>query len=99
MNMNWRFRDHRGFQHDALVVIGAAAGVGALAWALPLAGATWWMTMAVGPLLAMLVGQAGSAASTGSTGRAGRRPVVTVLTSALGAMLAGATCRPRATRC
>ena len=38
MNTNWRFRDHRGFQHDAIVVIGAAAAVGGLAWALPLRG-------------------------------------------------------------
>jgi len=83
MNMNWRFRDHRGFQHDALVVIGAAGGVGALAWALPLAGATWWMTMAVGPLMAMLIGQMGR------TER--RRHLVTVVTSALGGVLAGAT--------
>ena len=58
MNTNWRFRDHRGFQHDAVVVIGAAGAVGALTWALPLTGATWWMMMAVGPLLALLVGQA-----------------------------------------
>ena len=57
MNTNWRFRDHRGFQHDALVVIGAAAAVGGLAWALPLASATGWMMMAVGPLLALLVAQ------------------------------------------
>jgi hypothetical protein len=99
MNMSWRFRDHRGFQHDALVVIGAAGGIGALAWALPLASATWWMTMAVGPLLAMLVGQsaqagaATSATSATSSGRIGRRHLVTVVTSALGAVLAGATWR------
>ena len=85
MNMNWRFRDHRGFQHDAVVVIGAAGGVGALAWALPLSGATGWMMMAVGPLLALLVAQPG--------GQAPRRVLVTVLTSALGAVLAGATWR------
>jgi len=83
MNMNWRFRDHRGFQHDALVVIGAAGGVGALAWALPLSGATWWMMTAVGPLIAMLVGQGAR------DGR--RRHLVTVVTSALGALLGGAT--------
>ncbi|HMF41290.1 MAG TPA: hypothetical protein VKQ32_11360 [Polyangia bacterium] len=83
MNINWRFRDHRGFQHDALVVIGAAGGVGALAWALPLSGATWWMMMAIGPLMAMLIGQGGR------DGR--RRHLVTVMTSALGALLAGAT--------
>ncbi|HEY7375884.1 MAG TPA: hypothetical protein VIF57_27240 [Polyangia bacterium] len=96
MNMNWRFRDHRGFQHDALVVIGAAGGVGALAWALPLGGATWWMTMAIGPLLAMLVGQVGQVGQVGEAGpgrRTGRRHLVTVLTSALGAVLAGATWR------
>jgi len=85
MNINWRFRDHRGFQHDAVVVIGAAGGVGALAWALPLSGATGWMMMAVGPLLALLVAQA--------DGRAPRRALVTVMTSALGAVLAGATWR------
>src|SRR5947207_6625567 len=84
--MNWRFRDHRGFQHDALVVIGAAGGVGALAWALPLSGGTWWMMTAVGPLMAMLVGQG---AQCGLTGR--RRHLVTVATSALGALLGGAT--------
>jgi hypothetical protein len=89
MNTNWRFRDHRGFQHDALVVIGAAGGVGALAWALPLTGATWWMMMAVGPLLAMLVGQAAQGQRAGRR----RRHVATVVTSALGALLAGATWR------
>jgi hypothetical protein len=83
MNLNWRFRDHRGFQHDAIVVIGAAAGVGGLAWALPLAGATGWMMMIVGPLLALLVAHEAPR----------RRHVVTVLTSALGAVLAGATWR------
>jgi len=83
MNTNWRFRDHRGFQHDAVVVIGAAAGVGGLAWALPLAGATGWMMMVVGPLLALLVAHEAPR----------RRPVMTVLTSALGAVLAGATWR------
>jgi hypothetical protein len=88
MNMNWRFRDHRGFQHDALVVIGAAGGVGALAWALPLGGAAGWMMMAVGPLLAMLVGQGGAVVPARR-----RRHLVTVLTSALGAVLAGATWR------
>jgi hypothetical protein len=85
MNTNLRFRDHRGFQHDALVVIGAAGGVGALAWALAPAGATGWMMMAVGPLLALLVAQADK------QGR--RRHLITVLTSALGAVLAGATWR------
>jgi hypothetical protein len=80
--MNWRFRDHRGFQHDALVVVGAAGGVGALAWALPLAGATGWMMMAVGPLLALLVAH---------TEKPARRHLVTAMTSALGALLAGAT--------
>ena len=83
MNTNWRFRDHRGFQHDAVVVIGAAGAVGALTWALPLAGATWWITMSVGPLLALLVGQ---------TERQGpQRKLITVVTGALGALLAGAT--------
>ena len=58
MNTNWRFRDHRGFQHDALVGHRRRRRrSGALAWALPLAGATWWMMMAVGPLLALLVGR------------------------------------------
>jgi len=80
MNTNWRFRDHRGFQHDAIVVIGAAAGVGALAWALPLAGAHWWMMMAVGPLLSLLVSHDGPR----------RRHLVTVATAAVGALLAGA---------
>ncbi|HXU04582.1 MAG TPA: hypothetical protein VN903_26650 [Polyangia bacterium] len=79
MNTNWRFRDHRGFQHDAIVVIGAAAGVGALAWALPLAGAEWWMMLAIGPLLALLVAHEG------------RRRLATALTAVVGAMLAGAT--------
>jgi hypothetical protein len=83
--MNWRIRDHRGFQHDAAVVIAAAGGVGALAWALPLAGATWWMMMVVGPLLAMLVGQVGR--------NRPQRHLVTVVTSALGSVLAGATWR------
>jgi len=83
--MSWHIRDHRGFQHDALVVIGAAGGVGGLAWALPLAGATWWMMTAVGPLLGLLVGQGIR------DGR--RRHLVTVVTSALGAVLAGATWR------
>jgi hypothetical protein len=83
MNTNWRFRDHRGFQHDAAVVIGAAGAVGALTWALPLAGATWWITMSVGPLLALLVGQAER--------QAARRKLITVVTAALGAMLAGST--------
>ena len=69
MNTNWRFRDHRGFQHDALVVIGAAAAVGGLAWALPLASATGWMMMAVGPLIALLVAQ-----------EVPRRTLVTVMT-------------------
>ena len=82
MNTNWRFRDHRGFQHDALVVIGAAAAVGGLAWALPLASATGWMMMAVGPLLALLVAH-----------EVPRRTLVTVMTSALGAVVAGATWR------
>ena len=81
MNTSWRFRDHRAFQHDAIVVVGAAAGVGGLAWALPLAGATGWIMMVVGPLLALLVAH--------ETPR--RRALVTVLTSALGAVLAGAT--------
>jgi hypothetical protein len=81
--MNLRFRDHRGFQQDAAVVIAAAGGVGALAWALPLAGATGWMMMAVGPLLALLVAHA--------EGKGSRRHLVTVATSALGAVLAGAT--------
>jgi hypothetical protein len=81
--MNLRFRDHRGFQQDAAVVIAAAGGVGALAWALPLAGATGWMMMAVGPLLALLVAHA--------EGKVSRRHLVTVATSALGAVLAGAT--------
>ena len=85
MSTNWRFRDHRGFQHDAVVVIGAVGAVGALAWALPLSGATWWMMMAVGPLLALLVGQADRQIS--------RRRLITVVTSALGAVLAGATWR------
>jgi hypothetical protein len=81
--MNLRFRDHRGFQQDAAVVIAAAGGVNALAWALPLAGATGWMMMAVGPLLALLVAHA--------EGKVSRRHLVTVATSALGAVLAGAT--------
>jgi hypothetical protein len=81
--MNFRFRDHRGFQQDAAVVIGAAGGVGALAWALPLGGATGWMMMAVGPLLALLVAH--------GEGKGPRRHLVTVATSALGAVLAGAT--------
>jgi len=85
MNTNWRFRDHRGFQHDAVVMIAAAGGVGALAWALPLSGATGWMMMAVGPLLALLVAQ--------TDGQAPRRALVTVITAALGAVLAGATWR------
>jgi hypothetical protein len=88
MNTNWRFRDHRGFQHDALVIIGAAGGVGGLAWALPLAGATGCTSMmtAVGALLAMLVGQAAHGRRVGR-----RRHLATVVTSALGALLAGAT--------
>ena len=81
--MNFRFQDHRGFQQDAAVVIGAAGGVGALAWALPLTGATGWMMMAVGPLLALLVAHA--------EGKGPRRHLATVATSALGAVLAGAT--------
>ena len=85
MNTNWRFRDHRGFQHDAVVVIGVGGAVGALAWALPLAGATWWMMMAVGSLLALLVGQGGR--------QAPRRHLITAVTAALGAVLAGATWR------
>src|SRR5262245_64688126 len=80
MNLNWRIRDHRAFQHDALVTIGAAGGIGALAWALPLTGATVWMMMVVGPLTALLVAHDRP-----------RRPLVTVMTSALGALLAGAT--------
>jgi hypothetical protein len=83
MTMNWRIGDHRGFQHDAVVVIGAAGGIGALAWALPLAGATGWMMMGVGPLVALL------AAQTDKQGR--RRHLITVITSALAALLAGAT--------
>jgi len=85
MNTNWRFRDHRGFQHDAVVVIGAGGAVGALAWALPLAGATWWLMAAVGPLLALLVGQGDRPAPRGR--------LITVATGALGAVLAGATWR------
>jgi hypothetical protein len=85
MNTNFRFRDHRGFQHDAVVIIGAAGGVGALAWALPLTGATGWMMMAVGPLLALLVAQ--------TDRQAPRRHLITVATSAIGAVLAGATWR------
>ena len=81
MSTNWRFRDHRGFQQDAAVVIGAAGAVGALTWALPLTGATWWIMMAVGPLLALLVGQADREIP--------RRRLITVVTSALGAVLAG----------
>ncbi len=59
MNTNWRFRDHRGFQHDAVVVIGAAGGRRAR-WPgrCRSSGATGWMMMAVGPLLALLVAQA-----------------------------------------
>src|SRR5262245_44506477 len=84
MNTTWRFRDHRAFQHDAVVVIGAAAAVGGLAWALPLAGtgATVAMMMAVGPLLALLLAH-----------ETPRRHLVTVVTSALGALLASATWR------
>ena len=85
MSTNWRFRDHRGFQQDAAVVIGAAGAVGALTWALPLTGATWWIMMAVGPLLALLVGQADREIP--------RRRLITVVTSALGAVLAGASWR------
>jgi len=83
MSAQWRFRDHRGFQRDALVVIGVAAGAGALAWALPIAGATGWMMMVVGPLLALLVAQAGQ--------NRPRRHLITGATSALGGVLAGAT--------
>ena len=82
MNTNWRFRDHRGFQHDAVVVIGAGGAVGALAWALPLAGASWWIMMALGALVALLVGQGGAAAGA-------RRHLVTTVTAALAALLAG----------
>jgi hypothetical protein len=85
MNTNWRFRDHRGFQHDAVVVIGVGGAIGALAWALPLAGATWWMMMGVGSLVALLVGQGGATAP--------RRHLLTAVTAALGAVLAGATWR------
>jgi hypothetical protein len=83
MNTSWRFRDHRGFQHDAIVVIGAGAGIGGLAGALPLAGAMGWMMMVVGPLLAILVAHGGRR----------RRLFATAMTSALGAALAGATWR------
>ncbi len=83
MNMNWRIRDHRGFQRDAIVVIGAAAGVGGLAWALPLAGATGWMMMVIGALLAIRVGHESP----------GRRHLATAMTVGLGAVLAGATWR------
>ena len=83
MNTNWRFRDHRGFQHDAIVIIGAAAGVGALAWALPLSGAHGCIGMvtAVGLLLSLLVSHDGPR----------RRHLVTMATAAVGALLAGAT--------
>jgi hypothetical protein len=83
MNTTWRFRDHRAFQHDAVVVIGAAAAIGGLAWALPLAGAAATLPMmAVGPLLALLLAH-----------EPPRRHLVTVATSALGALLASATWR------
>jgi hypothetical protein len=85
MTTNWRIVDHRGFQHDAVVLIGAAGGIGALAWALPLQGATGWMMMGVGPLVALLAAQADKAGP--------RRHLITVITSALGALLAGATWR------
>ena len=85
MNTNWRFRDHRGFQHDAAVVIGVSGAVGALAWALPLAGATWWMMMAVGSLLLLLSSDGGQ--------HKRRRHLITAATAALGAVLAGATWR------
>src|SRR5881394_3415867 len=83
--MSWHFRDHRGFQRDALVATGVAGGVGALVWALPIAGTTGWMMMVIGPVLAFLVGQAGQ--------NRPRRHLITVATSALGAVLAGATWR------
>ena len=85
MNTTGDFAITAGFQHDAAVVIGGGGGVGALAWALPLAGATWWMMMAVGPLLALLVGAGGQ--------QTPRRHLVTAVTAALGAVLAGATWR------
>ena len=85
MNTNWRFRNHRGFQHDAAVVIGVSGAVGALAWALPLAGATWWMMMAVGSLLLLLSSDGGQ--------HKRRRHLITAATAALGAVLAGATWR------
>jgi hypothetical protein len=89
MNTTWQFRDHRAFQHDAVVIIGGAAAVGGLAWALPLAGAsaTVAMVMAVGPLLALLVGHGNR-----------RRHLATIATSALGAVLAGAAWRAFAGR-
>src|SRR5947207_1993244 len=83
--MNWRIRDHRGFQRDAIVVIGAAAGIGGLAWALPLAGATAWMMMAVGSLLAILAAH--------EAPRQLNRHLATAVTGVLGAVLAGATWR------
>src|SRR4051794_19733953 len=86
MNTHWRFRDHRGFQHDAVVVIGAGGAVGGLAWALPLAGATWWIMTAIGPLVALMVGR-------GDGKTAPRRHLITAVTAALGAVLAGATWR------
>jgi hypothetical protein len=85
MSTNWRFHDHRGFQHEAVAIIGAAGAVGALTWVLPLSGATWWIMMTVGPLLALLVGQADREIP--------RRRLITVATSTLGATLAGATWR------
>jgi hypothetical protein len=83
VNVNWRIRDHRGFQRDAIVVIGVSAGIGGLAWALPLAGATAWMMVVVGPLLAILVAHE----------RPRPRHLATAMTAALGAVLAGATWR------
>jgi hypothetical protein len=52
--MRFKLGDHRRFQQDAAMLMVAGGGIGALAWALPLSAAGWWMATAVGPVLAGL---------------------------------------------
>ena len=86
MNTNWRFRDHRGFQHDAVVVIGAAAAVGGAGVGAAARGRDG-------------VDDDGGRSAAGAAGGAGRRAGAAAarwsrsMTSALGAVLAGATWR------
>jgi hypothetical protein len=57
MDTGWRFVSHRRFQREAAILVAVGGGIGALAWAVPLAGAAWWTATGIGPLVAGLAGR------------------------------------------